>query len=127
MLADGSAIAHVDHQTRLCEVCGTPLSIGGSWFVTLHPKGVHTSCRDWTNHPFPFLRHMDELAKIGRKNETSPRAKDLCIRATRALAAHRRTWPGGGGASVEACLKITSAVKGALRQAGVEAKPLSRF
>lgn len=127
MDVDGSAIAFVDHRTRLCDVCGQTLSQGGTWFVTVHPRGVHTSCRDWTSVSFPFARHIEDLQKIGRKRESTDRARDLCARAVRALAAHRRAWPKGGAASVEACLQITSAVKARLRQCNVEAKALQKF
>lgn len=127
MHSDGSALAHVDHQARTCDVCAQPLSTGGTWYVTVHPRGVHTRCRDWTRVPFPFARHLDELGRIERKPETPPAARAICLRAARAFAAHRRAWPGGGAPTVEACLRIVSAAKARLRACGVDAKTLSKF
>jgi hypothetical protein len=74
-----------------CLICGRPLGEAESW-VTAHPDGEHTHCRDWSAAPFPFEHDLAELRKVARVLLATYRQ---VVEVGKWLAALQQRWPTG--------------------------------
>ncbi len=78
-------------------VCGRPLDATEAHWITDPPDGEHNSCRDWTQHPFPYeheLAHLRALAKYYASGYRS------VVELGKWLADVRDRWPKGGGSAL---------------------------
>jgi hypothetical protein len=72
-------------------VCGRLLDEAPAW-VTAHPDGEHTHCRDWAAVPFPFAHDLVELRKLARVLLSTYRQ---VVEVGKWLRALEQRWPTG--------------------------------
>lgn len=87
---------HPPPRSGRCLVCGRPLDDAPYW-ITAHPDGEHTHCRNWEAIPFPFERDLQELRRVAGG---LARAYRQVVAVGQWLAAVRRRWPRGAKRSV---------------------------
>lgn len=72
-------------------MCDRPLDEAPFW-VTDHPDGEHTHCRDWSAAPFPFEYDLEELRKLARILSSTYRQ---VVEVGKWLKALKQRWPSG--------------------------------
>jgi hypothetical protein len=101
------------------------------WWVLpgQYPLGEHGRCRDWTAHPFPYARHIDELRKLWRKLTLPEQtgARMAIEGAGKALSAIGARWPADGAPGVAEADAILCRVRAALQAAGIDAAAMKRL
>ncbi|MBI5498175.1 MAG: hypothetical protein HY904_24445 [Deltaproteobacteria bacterium] len=119
---DGSALlgAGVGTTAARCCACGRPFGIE-PWWVTHHPQGEHTRCRDWSRHSFPFVRQLTALRRVWRDPAAAP-VRAQVAEVGRWLAGLQARWPRDGAEGVLEALHRTRVLRASLLQAGVTAR-----
>lgn len=79
-----------------CLVCDRPLADAPHW-ITAHPDGEHTHCRDWEALPFPFAHDLVELRRVARVLLETYR---IVVGVGQWLSALERRWPRSAKRSV---------------------------
>ncbi len=72
-------------------MCGELLGAEEHW-ITEHPDGEHTKCRDWSALPYP---NSKILAKLRRRRRALKAALDEVDACGRWMRAAERRWPSG--------------------------------
>jgi hypothetical protein len=127
---DGASLAVTNAGAGRCVVCGDELGAEPWWVLPgQYPLGEHGRCRDWTAHPFPYTRHIDELRKLWRKLTLAEQtgARMVIEGAGKALSAIGATWPAAGAAGVAEADAIIGRVRTAIQAAGIDAAALKRL
>jgi len=96
------------HVPESCDRRGKPLA-AEPWWMYAPGRAEHERCRDWSQHPFPFTRHLRALRAIAK---TLDPFQAEVHRLGHHLADLERTWPNGGLEAVQDARKQLAALEG---------------